>query len=184
MTLQRVGMIGKAPSSLICWRVFSLSWALSAVTANGDRGVFSISSTAWLSWTCPPVTARAQRPTFGVDDGVDFRGSTASADADRLIFLPPFAPLAARCAFTTVLSIRYRLSRDLAASRWNTPFRMPRRVQRLSWNLRLASGCSSSLQPKCMVGVMYGPQRLGTLIRRWLSSSPLTRCWRFAKTLD
>ncbi len=35
---------------------FSLSEALSAVTASGDRGVFSISSTTWLSWTCPPVT--------------------------------------------------------------------------------------------------------------------------------
>jgi len=38
----------------------------------------------------------AQRSTFAVDDGVDFRGSTAPADTDRLIFLPPFAPLAAR----------------------------------------------------------------------------------------
>jgi hypothetical protein len=74
----------------------------------------------------------AQRPTFAVDDGVDFRGSTASADADRLIFLPPFAPLAARCAFTTVLSIRYRLSRDLDASRSKTRFPMPRRDQRLN----------------------------------------------------
>lgn len=34
--------------------------------------------------------------TFAVDNRVDFRGPTASADADRLIFLPPFAPLAAR----------------------------------------------------------------------------------------
>ena len=31
----------------------------------------------------------AQRSTFAVDDGVYFRGSTAPADADRLIFLPP-----------------------------------------------------------------------------------------------
>jgi len=37
-----------------------------------------------------------ERPTLAVDDRVDFRGSTAPADADRLIFLPPFAPLAAR----------------------------------------------------------------------------------------
>ena len=38
----------------------------------------------------------AEWPTFAIDCGVDFRGSAASADADRLIFLPPFAPLAAR----------------------------------------------------------------------------------------
>ena len=53
-----------------------------------------------------------QWTAFAVDDGVDFRGATAAADADRLILLPPFTPLAARWAFTIVLSIRYRLSRD------------------------------------------------------------------------
>ena len=47
-----------------------------------------------------------QRAAFAVDDRVDFRGATAPADADRLILLPPFAPLAARWAFTIVLSIR------------------------------------------------------------------------------
>jgi len=58
----------------------------------------------------------AQRPAFAVDNGVDFCGSAAPADADRLILLPLFAPLAARWAFTMVLSIRYRLSRDFDAS--------------------------------------------------------------------
>ena len=48
----------------------------------------------------------AQRPALAVDNGVDFCGSAAPADADRLILLPPFAPLAARWAFTIVLSIR------------------------------------------------------------------------------
>ena len=38
----------------------------------------------------------AQRPAFAVDNRVDFRGSATTADADRLIFLPPFPPLAAR----------------------------------------------------------------------------------------
>ena len=38
----------------------------------------------------------AEWATFAVDDRVDFCGPTATADADRLIFLPPFAPLAAR----------------------------------------------------------------------------------------
>ncbi len=47
-----------------------------------------------------------QRTAFAVDQRVDFRGAAAAADADRLIFLPPFAPLAARCAFTIVLSMR------------------------------------------------------------------------------
>ena len=41
-----------------------------------------------------------------IDDRVDFRAAPAAADADRLILLPPFAPLAARWAFTMVLSIR------------------------------------------------------------------------------
>jgi hypothetical protein len=50
-----------------------------------------------------------QRTALAVDDDVDFRGA---ADADRLILLPPFAPLAARWALTIVLSIRYKLSRD------------------------------------------------------------------------
>jgi hypothetical protein len=38
----------------------------------------------------------AEWPAFAVDCRMDFRGSTASADADRLILFPPFAPLAAR----------------------------------------------------------------------------------------
>ena len=50
--------------------------------------------------------SEVQRPAFAVDSRVDFGGPAATADADRLIFLPPFAPLAARWAFTIVLSIR------------------------------------------------------------------------------
>ena len=37
-----------------------------------------------------------QRAAFAVDDGVDFRRAAAAADADGLLLLPPFAPLAAR----------------------------------------------------------------------------------------
>ena len=59
---------------------------------------------------------KVQRPTLAVDDGMDFCRAAAATDADRLILLPPLAPLAARWAFTIVLSIRYRLSRDLDAS--------------------------------------------------------------------
>jgi hypothetical protein len=47
-----------------------------------------------------------QRTAFAIDDRVDFRAPAAAADPDRLIFLPPFPPLAARWAFTIVLSIR------------------------------------------------------------------------------
>src|SRR5262245_39647990 len=63
---------------------------------------------------------------------MDFRGPPTTADANRLIFLPPFAPLAARCAFTIVLSIKYKLSRDCAASASKIRFQTPRRDQRLN----------------------------------------------------
>jgi hypothetical protein len=43
----------------------------------------------------------AQRPTFAVDNDVDFRGPTTPTDTDRLIFVPP-RPLAEPQAFTTV----------------------------------------------------------------------------------
>src|SRR5262249_52987592 len=32
-----------------------------------------------------------QRTAFAIDSGMDFRGPAAAADADRLIFLPPFS---------------------------------------------------------------------------------------------
>ena len=37
-----------------------------------------------------------QRATLAIDHRVDFRGPPAAADTNRLVFLPPFAPLAAR----------------------------------------------------------------------------------------
>jgi hypothetical protein len=64
----------------------------------------------------PTGEGEIQRPALTINDGVDFRAPPAAADADRLIFLPPFAPLAERWAFTIVLSIRCRLSRDFAAN--------------------------------------------------------------------
>ena len=69
-----------------------------------------------------------QRTALAVDNRMDFRGATAAADTDRLILLPPFAPLAARWAFTIVLSIRYRLSRDFDASVSKIHFQMPNRI--------------------------------------------------------
>jgi hypothetical protein len=55
----------------------------------------------------PARHGEVQWAAFAIDNGVDFRGATAAHDADRLILLPPFAPLAARWAFAIVLSIRY-----------------------------------------------------------------------------
>jgi hypothetical protein len=40
--------------------------------------------------------SEVQWSAFAVDYRMDFCGPAATADADRLIFLPPFAPLAAR----------------------------------------------------------------------------------------
>ena len=57
-----------------------------------------------------------QRTAFVINSGMDFRRPAATADADRLIFLPPFPPLAQRCAFTIVLSMKYNPTRDLAAT--------------------------------------------------------------------
>ena len=44
----------------------------------------------------PARERKVQRPALAVDDRVDFRRPAATADADGLILLPPFAPLAAR----------------------------------------------------------------------------------------
>ena len=48
----------------------------------------------------------AQWPALAVNAGVDLGAAPAPTDADVLRLLPPFAPLAARCALTMVLSIR------------------------------------------------------------------------------
>ena len=88
---------------------------------------------------------KIQWSAFAVDDGMDFRAPAAAAAADRLFFLPPFAPLAARWAFTIVLSIMRRLSRDFAANVSNIFFQTPLRDQRLK---RLST-------------VVYGPYRSG-----------------------
>ena len=71
------------------------------------------------------------KTSFGISDSMDFRIAPATRASDRLILLPPFAPLAARWAFTMVLSIRYKLSRDFDASVSKIRFQTPRRDQRL-----------------------------------------------------
>ena len=45
-----------------------------------------------------------ERPTCTIRQGVDLRGAAAARATDRLIELPPFAPLAQRWAFTAELS--------------------------------------------------------------------------------
>src|SRR4030095_12829724 len=72
-----------------------------------------------------------KRPALAVDERMDFCRAPAAADADRQIALPPFAPTAAQCALTIVLSIICRLSRDLAAKAANIRPQMPRADQRL-----------------------------------------------------
>jgi len=89
----------------------------------------------------PARYREVQWTALAIDDRVNFRGAPTAADADRLILLPPFAPLAARWAFTIVLSIRYRLSRDFDASASKIRFQMPRRDHRL----------------KRLYAVVYGP---------------------------
>jgi hypothetical protein len=53
------------------------------------------------------ITARqfeGDEPAVSVNDGVDFRGASASALADGLFLGPPFPPAAQRWAFAVVLS--------------------------------------------------------------------------------
>jgi hypothetical protein len=57
----------------------------------------------------PACHDEVERAAFGVDDSVDFRAPPPAADADRLIFLPPFAPLAARWAFAPGAGPSYAL---------------------------------------------------------------------------
>lgn len=78
------------------------------VGGNGERRVCRVQN-LFDNLAVMDLTARhdeVQRAAFAIDDRVDFRAAPATADADRLILLPPFAPLAARWAFTMVLSIR------------------------------------------------------------------------------
>ncbi len=78
------------------------------VGGNGERWVCRVQN-LFDDLAVMDLTAgrdEVQRAPFAIDDRVDFRAAPASTDADSLILLPPFAPLAARWAFTMVLSIR------------------------------------------------------------------------------
>jgi len=86
-----------------------------ALTANGGRDVFSTSPTACLSWTWPPVIVKFGGRPLLLTTAWIFHGPGAATDADHLLFLSPFPPLPQRCAFTIVLSMKYKPVRDLAA---------------------------------------------------------------------
>jgi hypothetical protein len=64
-----------------------------------------------------------ERTAFAIDKRVDFGPAAAATDTDGLIFLAPFAPLAARGAWMIVLSIKCRLSRDFAPGYRKCAFR-------------------------------------------------------------
>jgi hypothetical protein len=78
------------------------------VGRNGERRLGSVEDIANDLAVMNLATgySEVQRATLAIDDGMDFRGASAATDADRLILLPLLAPLAARCAFAIVLSIR------------------------------------------------------------------------------
>lgn len=81
---------------------------VSLVGGDGERGFWSVQH-RFDDLAVMDLAARhdeVQRPAFAVDNRVDLRGAAPAALADGLILLPPFAPLAARWAFTIVLSIR------------------------------------------------------------------------------
>jgi hypothetical protein len=58
-----------------------------------------------------------QRRAFPVNHRMEFCRTAAAADTDSLLSFPPFAPLAARCALTIVLSMECRPSRDFDSKR-------------------------------------------------------------------
>ena len=139
-TLGTVGLLGGVAATGDDWQsafiLDLLAHFLAVVGLVGCDGQWRSGSVEHVAndLTVVDLPARhreVQRTALAVDDGVNFRGATAAADANRLLLLPPFAPLAARWAFTIVLSIRYRLSRDFDASVSKIRFQTPRRDQRL-----------------------------------------------------
>ena len=75
---------------------------------------------------------KGTRAACRVDERVDFRGAPAARAADRLGLLPPFAPLAERCALTAVLSIITTAGASAqATSAAKRPCQMPRLLHRL-----------------------------------------------------
>jgi hypothetical protein len=78
-----------------------------------------------------------------VDQDMDLGGASAARAADGLVPLPPFAPLAARCARTAVLSIIITLGGSAQlASAPKIPCHRPRllhRLYRLSTDPRMGS---------------------------------------------
>src|SRR3954451_16645542 len=73
-----------------------------------------------------------ERPARFVDQNMDLGGASAARAADGLVPLPPFAPLAARCARTAVLSIIITLGGSAPlTSALKIPCHRPRLLHRL-----------------------------------------------------
>lgn len=83
-----------------CQRRSNVWPAPSLIGGNGQRRFGSLQDVLDDLTVMNPTAGHGeiQRPPLAIDAGVDFRGAAATADADRLIFLPPFSPLAARFA--------------------------------------------------------------------------------------
>jgi len=73
----------------------------------------------------------ADGPFAVINERMNFGGATAARTTDRLPRFPPFAPLAARWAFTMVLSIMRNRRRDRVASFSNIFCHTPLLAQRL-----------------------------------------------------
>jgi hypothetical protein len=92
-----------------------------------------------------------ERTAPGIDEDVDLGGAPTARAADFLVSLPPFAPPAARCALTAVLSIITTAGGSAhAASAAKIPCQMPRLLHLL---YRLNT-------------VVYGPYSSGTARQR------------------
>src|SRR4030081_2304181 len=90
-----------------------------------------------------------ERPARLVDQDMDLGGAPAARAADGLVPLPPFAPLAARCARTAVLSIIITLGGSAHfASAPKIPCHRPRLLHRL---YRLHTVVTARIQPARLV---------------------------------
>ena len=88
----------------------------------------------WRQRDVIDVAGREQkdaRPTFCIDQGVDFRGPPATRAADRLLEGPPFPPAAERCALMWELSMAAVPMPVEPVKASNIARPMPCRLQRL-----------------------------------------------------
>src|SRR4051812_28420054 len=88
---------------------------------------------AAISASWPGVRMKCARFAIRVTQRVDFRGPPAARAADCLFMLPPFPPLAERCALIEVESMdKVTLSLPQRASASKIACQCPRLAQRLN----------------------------------------------------